>query len=143
LSESGAAIVAAGPLIVHSRNASDGDVAWGEERCPSVGMTHDGVLMLAYVALPDGQRPGGLWIAPITFKSRRGNLIPRVEASTARLVTTSCLAASPSFSADGRWIYAVVQEGLSREVRVKRFAIPQDGSRQSLTAHPPMFPSSG
>ena len=118
-------------------------VTWGEERCPSVGMTHDGVLMLAYVALPEGQRPGGLWIAPITFKSRAGNRIPRVEASTARLVTSTCIAAPASFSADGRWIYAAVREGLPNEVRLKRFAVPPDDSRQSLTAHPPMVPSSG
>ncbi len=93
LSENGTAIVAAGPLIVPSRNASNTDVTWGEERCPSVGMTHDGVPMIAYTTLPEGQHPGGLWIAPITFKSRGGNRIPRVEADTARLVTSTCIAA--------------------------------------------------
>jgi hypothetical protein len=99
--------------------------------------------MLAYVTLPEGQRPGGLWIAPITFKSRGGNLVPRVEAKTTRLLATACLPAPAGFSADGRWIYAAVREGASGEVRVKRFALTPDESRPSLTAHPVMVSPSG
>ncbi len=143
LSETGTAIVAAGRLIAPSGDASSAGVARGEERCPRVGMTSDGVLMLAYVSLPEGQHPGGLWVAPITFKSRAGNLVPRVEASAVRHVATACLSTPPAFSADGRWIYAAVRDGAAGEVRLKRFAIPPVDSRRSLSAHSQIFSASG
>jgi hypothetical protein len=145
LSESGTVVVAAGRLLVSSSDAAGVDVTWSEERCPSVGMSHDGVLMLAYIAIPMGQRPGGLWLAPITVESRAGNPFPRVEASAARLLTPTSVAAPPAFSADGRWIYAAVRETPDGEVRLKQFAIAPprvpDDSRRSLTAQP-RFPSS-
>ena len=101
--------------------------------------------MLAYATSLDDRRRGGggLWIAPITFRSRAERLIPRVEASAARLVTRTCLAAPAGFSPDGRWIYAAVRDELSSEVRVKRFAITADDSGRSLTARPPDVPPSG
>ena len=143
LNEGGTSIVAAGRLIAPPRNASWAAVAGSEERCPNVGMTHDGVLMLTYVTIPDGERPGGLWIAPITFKSRAGNLVPRVEASAVRRLATNCLPTPPGFSPDGRWIYAAVQEGRPGEVRLKRFAIPPGNAGPSLTEHPQRHTASG
>jgi hypothetical protein len=143
LNEAGTAVVAAGRLIAHTRDAASAGVTWGNERCPSVSLTHDGVLMLAYVSIPDGPRLGGLWIAPITFKSRGTNLVPRVEAGAVRRLAASCLPAAPAFSADGRWIYAAVQDGARGEVRLKRFAINPDDPRQSLTGQPLTLPRSG
>ena len=99
--------------------------------------------MLAYVSLPEGQRPGGLWIAPITFKSRAGNLVPRVEASAVRRLATTCLPRprpSPPMDDGSTRRSGKAHRG---EVRLKRFAITPDDSRPSLSGHPPILPPSG
>jgi hypothetical protein len=130
LSENGMSVVEAEPLILPARASPDASPARGEERCPCVGMTREGLLMLAYMVIREAQKPGELWVAPVAFESRHDDRVPRVYAATARLVASACVPAAPAFSSDGRWIYTAIREGPNAEVQIRRFAVPPLADRR-------------
>jgi hypothetical protein len=123
LSADSTAIVAAGRLFDAAERRPGQPGVRSERRCPTVGVTPDGGSLLAYVMVPEGSTYGELWTAPIAFESGAGGRVPRIERGTARRVATACLAATPAFSADGRWLFAMVGERATGTVRVQRFAV--------------------
>jgi hypothetical protein len=136
LNPEGTAIAAAGRLIVPANGGGDGTPR--EERLPSVGRSADGVPMLAYVVMHEGHSPGELWIAPIGFAHGRRGDVPRVRAEDARRLSTTCAAAPPAFSADGRFLYAAVRSGPNGMVHVERFPLTGAGSPDDRTPPVPL-----
>jgi hypothetical protein len=121
LSPDSEAIVAAGRLIVPAQE--EPAEARAEERWPSVGMTRNGVPMLAYLVRPAGLEPWELWLAPIEVGDEAAGRPPRVRATAARRLVASCALAAPAFSPDGRWVYAMVRVEGSDKIHLARFAV--------------------
>jgi len=98
-----------------------------EERMPTVGVDHTGRPLLAYLARAQGQVNWELWLMPIEpMTSGRG---PRVLTTARRKLAEECAPVLPSFSADGRWIYA--GRTPNGTFRLERLAIPADASERS------------
>ena len=118
-------VVAAGRLIVPDGHGSA--VARREERLPAVGRAGDGVPLLAYLARSPEDTTWELWVAPIVPAAAGG--APRVLASSGRRLAEGCAAMAPTFSPDGRWIFAAshdVRSGL----RMRRFEVTAVSSRR-------------
>jgi hypothetical protein len=115
LSDDGSTITAAGRLTPPEAEAgagagsddnSEGAGPSEEERLPSVAVTADGGLTLAYL---HRMREQGLWelrTAPLVVDPATGRL--RVRREEIRNVTQSCVATAPAFSLDGRAVYGVL-----------------------------------
>jgi hypothetical protein len=118
LSPDGGAIVAAERAILPGDDDRDG--VRSEERQPSVGTARDGTPLLAYLAYDQGQDDWRLWVIPVAAAA--SGRAPQVLASAGRVQATRCaLVMTPTFSSDGRWIYASCWVG--RKFRVHRFAV--------------------
>jgi hypothetical protein len=92
-----------------------------EERLPSVGRAADGTLLLAYLARPRGRVRWELWLAPIGLEASGGP--PEVRASDQRRLADGCEAIVPTFSPDGRWVFAALHDA-GCGVRMHRFNVP-------------------
>jgi hypothetical protein len=111
LSEDGSAIAAAGrltPVEVGAWEDAGREVAMSseEERLPTVAMTSEGELTIAYL---HRESEDGLWelrTAPIEVDPATGAI--RVLPDGIRTVTPSCVATAPAFSLDGRAVYGVL-----------------------------------
>jgi hypothetical protein len=114
-------IIAVRRAIVPDSAAPD-----AEERLPSVGRTADGTLLLAYLARPCARVRWELWVAPIGLEASGGT--PEVLASEQRRLADGCEAIVPTFSPDGRWVFAALHDVRSG-VRMHRFEVPDSGDR--------------
>ena len=112
------AVVAAGRLIVPDGQGSA--VARREERLPAVGRAGDGAPLLAYLARSPEDATWELWVAPIVPAAAGG--APRVLASSGRRLAEGCTAVAPTFSPDGRWIFAASHDARSG-LRMRRFEV--------------------
>ncbi len=110
-------VVAAGRLIVPDGHGSA--VARREERLPVVGRAGDGAPLLAYLARSPEDFTWELWVAPIVPAAGGA---PRVLASNGRRLAEGCAAVAPTFSPDGRWIFAASHDAQSG-LRMRRFEV--------------------
>jgi hypothetical protein len=110
-------IAASGRAVLPDGDSPAPDV---EERLPNVGRANDGTLLLAYLARPAGRRCWELWLAPVALDAAEGR--PRVLASARRQLADGCDCITPSFSPDGRWIFAALHDAQTG-FRLHRFAV--------------------
>src|SRR5262249_19669019 len=110
-------IIASGQAIV-TEDAADAPAV--EKRLPSVSRLADRTLLLAYLARPRNHSLWDLWIAPITV-NRQGGTTRGVESARRRLAER-CVAITPTFSPDGRWVFAALNDPVDR-TRVRRFEV--------------------
>ena len=127
LSADGQAIVAAGSMIAPEEDGAA--LFWDGFRWPAVGMTRDGLPLLAYLARVRGRATWDLWVAPVVEGVTAG--VPGLRLSTGSKVAERCAPLEPVFSAGGRWIHAAVWEPTLGEIRVKRFAVARDEHRKA------------
>ena len=111
-------VVAAGRLIVPGGQGSA--VARREELLPAVGRADDGAPLLAYLARSPEDATWELWVAPIVPAAAGG--APRVLASSGQRLAEGCAAVAPTFSPDGRWIFAASHDARSG-LRMRRFEV--------------------
>jgi hypothetical protein len=115
LDSGSSAIVRAGRLRTGS-----GEPPGLSERYPRVARTLDGRLILAYL-LEQPQRAGWqLRVARVAIDAETGD--PIVETVAERTLAEGCLAAAPVFSADTRWVSAVLRTD-PRPRPLRRFAV--------------------
>jgi hypothetical protein len=113
-------------IAAHRAIIPDGVSPDVEERLPNVGRAADGRLLLAYLFRPPGRYRWELWVAPIACDRAVGP--PTVLASDRRRLAGECEAVVPSFSPDGRCIFAALHDARSG-VRVQGFGVPGSGDR--------------
>jgi hypothetical protein len=149
LSGDASAVVAAGRLTVPSRErASSADPdSEVQEHLPCVGVTRDGVAMLAYLVGPVADGGYELWTVPVAVEEesegRAARDVLRVDASAARCLCTSTVLAPPAFSPDARWLYAAIRSAGSGEVVMARFPVTLEDAHGTLTVRAPETPESG
>jgi hypothetical protein len=124
-------IVAGSRAIIPDRPSVEGDL---EERLPAVGRRHDGTLLLAYLSRPFGCSGWDLCVAPIAVSA--SNDAPRTLASARRRVARGCAAIKPTFSPDGRWVFAAEYDGHARII-VKRYPIDMAATAPARRLRPP------
>jgi hypothetical protein len=129
LGPEGTEVVAAGLLI--SPDPTESPARRDEERHPVVGTSHDGMAMLAYLALEAGCATWDLWLAPIA-RSGMGQVLT-IPASACRKLAGGCKPVAPAFSADGRWVYAV-RHAPGRGPRLERFPVAPEDDPPRLAA---------
>jgi hypothetical protein len=114
------AIVRAGQL-----RPEGGDRPGLSERFPRVARTKDGRLILAY--LLEGRHQAGwqLRVAPVAIDEETGD--PTVETVGERTLAAGCLPTAPVFSADARWVSAVLRTD-PRPRPLHRFAVGMEES---------------
>ncbi len=110
LSDDGLAIVNAGRFTVPTPNENDFEHDYNqEERLPNVAVVPDGdgegTLALTFLTRTRNQAHWELRLVPIENDSS-GNLVARREHC--RILCRHSIAAAPTFSADGRWVYSMV-----------------------------------
>jgi hypothetical protein len=137
------AIAAAGRLIIPGE--PDGAMTIGGEYAPSVGMTPDGVPILAYLVDSEGgEGTFELRTATIGFEGEPGGdpagRIPRVEAATTRPMASVNLMATPVFSTDARWLYVPIRARDGKGSGVARFAVSPDRLRDVPTVRSETVP---
>jgi hypothetical protein len=94
-----------------------------DERSPTIGTLPGGKLALAYLSEGEGKKSGWeLHVAPIEFEGDHHSPVAH-EASGVRL-STECLPSHPSFSADGRWLNAIVESSQTNG-RILRLPVTQ------------------
>jgi hypothetical protein len=122
LGRDGTEIEAAGPVIVP--DPAEALPPRAQERFPVLGTTQDGKATLAYLAREHDCALWDLWLTPIA--SRPAGTARSLTSSAGRRVARNCLAAVPTFSADGRWIY-VFRRSPGDAPRLERFPVaPRD-----------------
>ncbi len=132
LGPDGTAVVAAG-LVFDPREAGPrGD--WREVRLPAVGLV-DGRPLLAYLARSQEEAGFELWVTTIGADASEGR--STALARTGRKLSESCEPLEPAFSADGRWLYAVVSAGRAGEFHVERFAVSRGAARSKTRSQTP------
>jgi hypothetical protein len=128
LDASGTSITAAGRLTrpvdrVPPDAGTPGDVPDSrseDERLPNFTVAPDGRVVLGFLARRFG-RPGcRLKVVEVSEGPEGGD--PVAFAGKARVVAKACAVATPAFSPDGRWVYAVDQR-LAPGPKVERFAL--------------------
>jgi hypothetical protein len=131
LSQDGAAIVEAERVL--DGEALDGKSAPVEELVPSVGRAHDGTPVLAFLATARVGEPLELWVMPIAGATAGARHGPRVVGSALSRLAEGCAPVPPTFSADGRWVYA--WQLVDYKLRPVRLAVPT-----ATEARPPASP---
>jgi hypothetical protein len=109
------------------------------ERLPSVGISADGSRWLAYLARRQFGARWELWLLPLELGS--SDQPPRPDRSAARCLVDGCAPMAPSFSTDGRWLYAWLLEG--NRIRLRRFPVGRESGAASprpLDASRPPLP---
>jgi hypothetical protein len=91
-----------------------------------VARTTDGRLILAYLREAPHRAGWQLRVAPVTIDEETGD--PTLETVAERTLAEGCLPAAPVFSADARWVTAVLWAD-RRPRPLRRFAVDSD-SRQ-------------
>lgn len=99
----GTEILEAGRLLLP--DAAHPDEIPSDRRTPAVGMLPDGRLAVAYLEDRGIHRGWDLRVAPIEFQG--DHHVPTAREASSILLATGCQPASPSFSADGRWLNAI------------------------------------
>jgi hypothetical protein len=98
------------------------------ERMPVVGLGRDGRPMLAYLAR--GRGDWELWVTPIAPGASAGAL-PTPTSPGTRLAG-GCVAVAPTFSPDGRWVYAALRDPQDG-IRMGRFEVAPPGNGSPAT----------
>src|SRR4051812_26704599 len=87
-------------------------------RLPCLGRSPDGEPLLAYLARDEGRTIWELWLLPIA--SAASGQPPGVRVLAGRRLAEGCATVPPTFSGDGRWVYAWIPDGA--RIRPERFA---------------------
>ncbi|MGE3818100.1 MAG: hypothetical protein AB7I30_01575 [Isosphaeraceae bacterium] len=132
LDPSGSAIVGAGPL-----ESESGTIAgqFDDERYPTVAVTPDGSLMLAWLTHRVSQWRWELELAPVRWDPSTGD--PRVGTSETRTLSRDPMPSLSSFSVDGQYLCTLVGvPGRLPPPRVVRFATGTDRGDRKAPAPP-------
>jgi hypothetical protein len=120
LSDDGAAVVDAGPLTETEPAAGQRPLGRAEERFPNLAVTPDGALTLAYLWQRERTGVWDLRLARVAIDSETGD--PMVPPEGVRTVAGGHLSELPPFSADGRYVYAVLdRDAATRAAKVVPF----------------------
>jgi hypothetical protein len=77
------------------------------EIMPGVTTLPGGGLLVAYLTQQEGRRGWSLRVAPLAPDAASGR--PRVDDRAGLDIAEHCVAAPPTFSADGRWVYSLIR----------------------------------
>jgi hypothetical protein len=119
LDAAGASVLAARRLTPPGPGADRG--AGPFERLPNLGVAPDGRVVLAYLTREASSPVWRLKLAPVHFEGPNGD--PVVRPSDVRDLGGDGAAATPVFSADGRWLFQVTRTPSHGEC-VRRVSVP-------------------
>jgi hypothetical protein len=102
LNVAGTEVIEAAPLLEQDGVASSEK---SDLRSPTVGTLADGTLVLAYLSQSPREPGWKLRVARIELEG--DHQVPKALESGSLILDTKCQPASPSFSSDGRWLYAI------------------------------------
>jgi hypothetical protein len=95
------------------------------ERFPRFARTSDGRLILAYLREEPDRAAWQLRLAPVAIDEETGD--PTLETAAERTLARECLPTAPVFSADARWVSAVLRAD-PRPRPLRRFPVDRVGS---------------
>jgi hypothetical protein len=124
LSGDGRAIVEAARLVEPAVGPND-----AEERCPSIGKTSDGRLVLAYLRKV-GTSPWEMRVMPLALDATGDR--PVTVTSVGKKIAEACLPFTPTFSSDGRQI-SFIQGDSPASAVIRRVVL--DGGPERSPAH--------
>jgi hypothetical protein len=120
LDPTGTAIAAAGRMETPAAAAS-GTID-EDERLPVLATAPGGTLVMAYLASAGDHWGWQLRLAEVMIDPARGS--PIVTPGTVRTLALGCIATTPFFSPDGRWVHAVVTAESDPD-RIARFDVAE------------------
>ena len=124
LSDDATAIEAAGRLMAPDPEDDRAPRVRTEQRLPNVVATADGDLALAYLSRKASRSLWELRVAPITIDPATG--VPTVGRGRSRSFGGGFLPSTPSFSADGRWVYGIRNhDQISSQLMARRFSVTE------------------